>query len=273
MMPSHAAPVETIRSRHNARLKDLRQRLLHPGDAADNRIAIEGEHLLLEAIRSGLEIESIFLREDRVSQPLLQNIGGRRTFVVAADAFNHACITESPQGIAAIVSLPQWRLENLLKTPAPRLVVLAGLQDPGNAGTILRTAEAFGATGVLLTPGSVHPANQKVLRAAAGSSFRLPIIALADVRLLKHLQSRKIPVYAAEARLGTAVMDADLTGPWAFVVGNEGAGIPKEVLPYCTATLSIPCPGPVESLNAGVAAAVLLYESARQRAALPGPRS
>lgn len=265
MTSSHAAPVETIRSRQNARLKELRQRLLRPGEAADGRIAIEGEHLLLEAIRSGLEIEAIFLREDRVSRRLLQNIGERQMYVVAADAFNHACITESPQGIAAIVSLPQWRLETLLKGPTPRLVVLAGLQDPGNAGTILRTAEAFGATGVLLTPGSVHPANQKVLRAAAGSSFRLPVIALDNVRLLKHLQSEKIPVYATEAHLGTAVMAADLTGAWAFVIGNEGAGIPKEVLPYCTSTLSIPCPGPVESLNAGVAAAVLLYEAARQR--------
>lgn len=255
------------------RLKDLRRRLLHPGDAGDGRIAIEGEHLLLEAIRSGIEIDAVFLREDRVSQGTFDNLAGRQIFVVAEEAFNHACATESPQGIAAIVSLPQWKLGTLLNAPVPRLVVLAGLQDPGNTGTILRTAEAFGATGVLLTPGSVHPANQKVLRAAAGSHFRLPVILLEDVRLLKHLQSKKIPVYATEARLGTAVTDADLSGAWTFVIGNEGAGISKEVLPYCTATISIPCPGPVESLNAGVAASILLYEAARQREVAGSHRS
>lgn len=265
MMPRPTTSTETIRSRQNARLKDLRQRLLRPNESEDGLIAIEGEHLLREAVRSGLRIDTLFLREDRILLEPLADLGNPLTFVVGADAFDHACATESPQGIASLVAGPQWSLEKLLRQEDSRLVVLAGLQDPGNAGTIIRTAEAFGASGVLLTPGSVNPWNQKVLRASAGSSFRLPVISLEKVGLLKHLQAKKISLYACEARLGTSAIDADLQGQWAFVIGNEGAGIPKDALPFCSATIHIPCPGSVESLNAGVAAAILLYEASRQR--------
>lgn len=261
---SNAGP-EVIRSRQNARLKDLRERLTRPNHTSDGLLAIEGEHLLLEAARSGLRMHSLFLREDRALPQILTSFGKAEIYIVSKDAFDHACGTESPQGIAALVGAPSWTLEKLLQEKVSRLVVLAGLQDPGNAGTVIRTAEAFGATGVLLTPHSVHPWNQKVLRASAGSSFRLPVIALDKVVSLKQLRAKKISMYACEARLGTSIIDAELQGPWALAIGNEGSGIPKDVLPFCSATIHIPCPGPVESLNAGVAAAILLYESSRQR--------
>jgi len=245
----------------------LHQRLLHPNYRNDGLVAIEGEHLLLEAVRSGLRIDTLFLRDDRPRLENLTDFGNPSIFTVAADAFDHACVTESPQGIAALVAEPEWSFETLLRLKTFRLIVLAGLQDPGNVGTIIRTAEAFGADGVVLTPGSVHPWNQKVLRASAGSSFRIPVIALESVALLKKLQAKKIPLYACEARLGTSAIEADLQGSWIFVVGNEGSGIPKDVLPFCSATVHIPCPGPVESLNAGVATSILLYEASRQRSA------
>lgn len=259
-----ASSEEVIRSRQNARLKDLR-RLLRAGDAENGLIAVEGEHLLLEAVRSSLRIDTLFLREDRAASPGWPDVGEGVRFTVAADAFDSVCLTESPQGIAALVEAPQWSFDSLLREETPRLVVLAGLQDPGNVGGILRTAEAFGATGVLLTPGTVHPWNQKVLRAAAGSSFRLPVVPLEKIALLEHLRGGGVSLYACSAKAGDSVFDANLSGGFALVIGNEGAGIPAKVRAMCSGQIHIPCSGPVESLNAAVAAAVLLYEASRQR--------
>lgn len=258
-----AAPAETIRSRQNGRLKNLRQRFLRSDRTEDGLIAIEGEHLLEEAVRSGLRIDTLFLREDReLTNELL--LGNPLTFFVATDAFDYACATESPQGVAALIEAPRWSLDALLQVANPVLLVLAGLQDPGNVGTIIRTAEAFGATGILLTPGTVHPWNQKVLRASAGSSFRLPVIFLDEDALLERLRAKSIPLYATSPQAETSLVNASLKPPLAFVIGNEGAGIPMSVLGYCSGAIHISYSGPVESLNAAVAASILLYEISRQ---------
>jgi len=266
-MPDCTAPAsaETIRSRQNARLKDLRRRLLHPGIGTDGLIAIEGDHLLHEAERSGLRFDTVFLRGDRVATGEHAFPSHVKILAIAADAFNHACATDSPQGIAALVAAPQWKLESLLAVSEPRIVILAGLQDPGNVGTIIRSAEAFAASGVLLIPGSVSPWNQKALRASAGSSFRLPIVSLGDVSQLRRLAEKHIPTYACVADAGESIYNSDLGAPIAFVIGNEGAGIPDEILPFCDGSLRVPCPGNVESLNAAIAASIVLYEASRQR--------
>lgn len=260
-----SASAEIIRSRQNARLKDLRQRLLHPAVGEDGLIAIEGDLLLQEAQRSRLRIDTIFLREDRVAGKYPALDGNVKVLTVAADAFDHACATDSPQGIAALVKAPEWTLESMLAADEPRLLILAGLQDPGNLGTIIRSAEAFAVSGVLLTPGSVSPWNQKALRASAGSSFRLPIVSLANVSLLRTLAEKRIPTYACVAYAGASIVDTDLRGPIAFIIGNEGAGISNEVLSLCGGSLHVPCPGQVESLNAAIAASIVLYEASRQR--------
>ena len=260
-----SASAETIRSRQNARLKDLRQRLLHPAIGEDGLIAIEGDHLIQEAERSGLRFDTVFLREDRVAERDRIFPSWVKVLAVAVDAFDHACATDSPQGIAALVKAPEWTLESLIAADEPRIVILAGLQDPGNVGTTVRSAEAFAASGVLLTPGSVSPWNQKALRASAGSSFRLPVISLADVSLLPRLAERRIPMYACVADSGDSVVESELRGPVAFVIGNEGAGIPEEILSFCDGSLHVPCPGQVESLNAAIAASIVLYEASRQR--------
>jgi RNA methyltransferase, TrmH family len=266
-MPDFVASIsaEVIRSRHNARLKDLRQRLLHPAIGDDGLIAIEGDHLLQEAERSGLCFDTVFLREDRVAEREWAFPGNAKVLTVAVDAFDHACATDSPQGVAALVKAPQWTLESLLDADEPRLIILAGLQDPGNMGTIIRSAEAFAASGVLLTPGSVSPWNQKALRASAGSSFRLPVVSFADVSQLRHLADKHIPTYACVADARASILEADLRGPIGFVIGNEGAGISDEILSLCDGSLHVPCPGHVESLNAAIAASIVLYEASRQR--------
>jgi TrmH family RNA methyltransferase len=266
-MPDYmaAAPAEIIRSRQNARLKDLRQHFIHPTTGEDGLIAIEGDHLLQEAERSGLRFDTVFLREDRVAERNRAFPSGVKFVTVAADAFDHACATDSPQGIAALVEAPEWKLESLLSVDELRLVILAGLQDPGNLGTIVRSAEAFAASGVLLTPGSVSPWNQKALRASAGSSFRLPIVSLIDISQLRRVAEKEIPLYACTADAGDSIVEADLRGPIAFVIGNEGAGISHQILGLCNGSLHVPCPGHVESLNAAIAASIVLYEASRQR--------
>jgi TrmH family RNA methyltransferase len=256
---------EIIRSRQNARLKDLRQRFLHPAIGEDGLIAIEGDHLLQEAERSRLQVHTVFLREDRAAERDRAFHSRVKFLTVAADAFDHACATDSPQGIAALVKAPEWELESLLTANEPRLVIVAGLQDPGNVGTIIRSAEAFAASGVLLTPGTVSPWNQKALRASAGSSFRVPVVSLADVSRLRRLAESRIPMYACIADSGDSIYEADLRGPIAFVIGNEGAGISEEILSFCGGSLHVPCPGKVESLNAAIAASIVLYEASRQR--------
>jgi hypothetical protein len=123
-----SASTEIIRSRQNARLKDLRQRLLHPAIGEDGLVAIEGDHLLQEAERSGLPFDTVFLREDRAAERERAFASNVQVLTVAADAFDHVCATDAPQGIAALVKAPEWTLESMLAVDEPRLVILAGLQ-------------------------------------------------------------------------------------------------------------------------------------------------
>ncbi len=153
---------------------------------------------------------------------------------------------------------------------APLIVVLAGIQDPGNLGTIIRSAEAFGAAGVVCLPGTVNAWNPKAVRASAGSVFRLPVLSVGEEEMLEQLRDARVRVLATTTG---GAQPADLTNlaePVALVIGNEGNGVPMDLAAKAHGAITIPCPGPVESLNAAVAASVLLYEAARQRSAQNG---
>jgi tRNA(Leu) C34 or U34 (ribose-2'-O)-methylase TrmL len=146
------------------------------------------------------------------------------------------------------------------------ILVAAGLQDPGNLGTLVRSAEAFGVAGVLTTPGTVSGWNQKALRASAGSVFRLPVVAV-GVAELAALKQRGVRLLAAVGS-GDAVaaQEVDFSGSCALMIGNEGVGLSDELLELADERVTIPCPGRVESLNAAIAGSLLLYEASRQRA-------
>ena len=148
----------------------------------------------------------------------------------------------------------------------PLLVILAGLQDPGNLGTILRSAEAFGATGILSLPGTVSPWNAKAVRASAGSVFRLPLLAVTAEECFTHLREAGVKIWTTAVQSAQPANQVDIASPTAILIGNEGKGVAVELAAQADGTLTIPCPGPVESLNAAVAASVLLYEASRQRA-------
>jgi RNA methyltransferase, TrmH family len=149
----------------------------------------------------------------------------------------------------------------------PLILIAAGLQDPGNLGTLVRSAEAFGATGVLVTPGTVSAWNQKALRASVGSVFRMPV-AVATVEEIAELKSRGVRLLATvgfDDAETIAAQEMDFSTACALMIGNEGSGLAAEWMEMADARVTIPCPGPVESLNAAIAGSLLLYEASRQR--------
>jgi TrmH family RNA methyltransferase len=188
--------------------------------------------------------------------------------LVPASLLNAILATETPQAVAALVEPPDWTWAHILdshRKTAPLVLVLAGLQDPGNLGTILRSAEAFGADGVICLPGTVSAWNPKAVRASAGSVFRLPLLSVEVDECFLRLREARVKVWTTTVHAAEPVDLVNLAGPVAVLIGNEGNGIPLELAAKAEAALTIPCPGAVESLNASVAASVLLYEAARQR--------
>ncbi len=264
------ARIRIVQSRGNARLKELRAAFAATSRSASREVAVEGEHLLLEALRSRLRLATVFVRTG--SEALIDRLVlPENTDLVALspELFGSAVATEHPQGIAALVEAPEFRPEDLLSVQSPLVLVLAGLQDPGNLGTLVRSAEAFGASGILALPGTVSLWNQKALRASSGSAFRMPFLRMTDDEALSFLRSHRVPIAATVARGGLDANAVDLAGPLALLIGNEGAGLAPHWIAAADHRITIPCPGPVESLNAAVAGSVLLYECARQRAAAP----
>jgi TrmH family RNA methyltransferase len=263
-------PIRIVQSKQNARLKELRRALTHPGREARSLAGIEGPNLLEEALRAGLRVACVFAAQG--SEGLLEELAlpaETEILLLPKELLDAALTTEAPQPIAALVETPDWTWERLLggqPTAAPLLLVLAGLQDPGNLGTILRSAEAFGADGVLCLPGTVSAWNPKAVRASAGSVFRLPLLSASVEEGFARLRAAGVKIWTTAVHGAEAAGLVDLAGPVALLIGNEGNGVAGDLAARADGAVTIPCPGPVESLNAAVAASVLLYEASRQRA-------
>jgi len=262
-----------ITSRENHWLKTFRA-ALHSSRPEDNRIALEGVHLVTEAIRSGLRIEAILssVSGERHLAALQAKLDRPTLILRTTDKlFDSIAATETPQGIAALAHAPEYKLENLLRADDSLVIVLVAAQNPGNVGAILRSAEAFGATGVIATRGTAHPYSPKALRASSGSSLRLPILAeLAPSIALAQLRVSGLKLFAASPSQNPAARrpdELDLRAPFALLIGNEGAGLPPEIERSADARIRIQLAEPVDSLNAAVAASLILYEAARQRRA------
>jgi RNA methyltransferase, TrmH family len=265
-----------IEGRHNPLIKQVRQAFTHAEltDAGD--CAIEGLHIIEEAIRSGLRFSAVLFRESAQghTERLLPQIGSHvETLLLPDKLFDSVVPSESPQGVAALVRPKEFSLDDLIeRLHVGPMIVLAGLQDPGNLGTILRSAEAFSSAGVILGEGTVSPFNSKVIRASAGSIFRLPMIhnrgkskpAKLD-EICKKLRAQKVRLIATSSHKGTPLDQADLKTRAAVFFGNEGAGLPRDLMAQMDESIAIPHSSQVESLNAGVAASIVLYEAARQR--------
>jgi len=258
-----------VSSRQNTLVKDLRKALSQGEPTAEGYLAIEGVRIIEEAIRSGLRFHAVFFSEAGSAHAtrLLPQIGSHVEVLLLPDeVFVSAVSTESPQGVAALVKLRPQKFEDLLESPADSLLVgVAGIQDPGNLGTVIRSAEAFGARAVLLGEKTVSHFNPKTVRGSAGSIFREPLIRVKLGESITRLKQLGMHVLATSSHKGKPLHDADFTGAAMIVVGNEGAGIPQEILSLADELVTIPHSPRVESLNAGIAASILLYEAARQR--------
>jgi TrmH family RNA methyltransferase len=259
-----------VSSRQNALVKDLRKAFAQGEPTSEGFIAIEGVRIIEEAIRSGLRFQAVFFSQSGVAHAgrLLPQIAGQtETLLLPDDIFSSAVSTDTPQGVAALVKLRPVKLEDLLEQTGgnPLIVAVAGIQDPGNLGTIVRSAEAFAVRGVLLGEKTVHPSNPKVVRASAGSLFREPLINVKLAEAIAHLKQNGYRVVASSSHKGEPLYRSDFTGPLALLIGNEGAGLPHEILAQADELITIPHSSRVESLNAGMAASILLYEVSRQR--------
>ena len=250
--------MERITSRHNPLLAQIRK--LNASREARRESGLftgEGPKLLAEAVRWGGEIVAVVSREG-AEVPCPEGV---RHAEVPGDVLESISDTRSPQGV---VFLCRRSRPEPPETPAPgRYLVLDGVQDPGNVGTIWRTADALGAEGVFLLPGCADPFSPKTVRATMGACFRLPVWEDTPEALRRRMDKAGIPLWATALREDTADVRAAALNPSAVVIGSEGRGISDEVLALCAGTLKIPLRARCESLNAAAAAAVVLWEGAR----------
>jgi RNA methyltransferase, TrmH family len=267
-MPAAPDRLRPVSSRQNSFVKDLRAAFHHGELTSQGDCAVEGVKTVEEAIRSGIRISAVFVSEssrERASRLLPQLGSHTETLLLPDEVFRSAVTSETPQGIAALVRVKQHSLEDLLRVIEPLIVVACGLQDPGNLGTVIRSAEAFGATGLIATDGTVNPYNPKVIRGSAGSLFRFPVAKAEGAAVLATLRERGIRILATSSHKSVPLPDLDLSGPLAILFGNEGAGVPRDLLKSADQIIGIPHNPKVESLNAGIAASVVLYECSQQR--------
>jgi TrmH family RNA methyltransferase len=259
----------TLTSARNPMLKEVRKAILRGTTTADGFAVAESFHLLEGALRSDCGIGAVFAAES-VKSAVERHVGGLkkvRVMVLPDELFRSISATEASQGVMALVRPPAWTLEQLFRGRS-LVVILDGLQDPGNAGTIVRAAEAFGATGVVFLKGAVSPYNPKCLRASAGSIFRVPLVPAMDERLLlAAVEQRKLEMFALMPKGALEVGECNFSDKCAIIVGSEGRGV-SERLRGKARDVRIPTVG-VESLNAALAAGIALYAARKQRMITP----
>ena len=250
--------VEHITSRQNPLVGHIRR--LNASRAyrrERGEFVCDGPKLLAEALRWGAEITAVVAEEGR-SVPCPP---GAREVSVPAELLKSLSTTETPQGVLFLCRAPDLSAPD--KLTGARYLVLDGVQDPGNVGTVWRTADAFGADGLILLPGCADPFSPKTVRATMGACFRLPVWEIERETLTARLTDAALPLYATALRADTEdVRRADLRR-CAVVIGSEGKGVSEETLALCGQTLKIPMRARCESLNAAVAASVVLWEMAR----------
>lgn len=261
-----------VTSPENEQLKLIRALQLRKRREAHGKMLLEGVRFLEEALEAGVQLELA-----AYSPRVMANQRGQRlveavrqvcpTVLAVTDTLMEKLAgTDSPQGVLAVAGIPEFGLEDLEAGAGSCLVVLDGLQDPGNLGTIVRTAAAAGAGGLILGKGTVDLYNPKVLRATMGAVFRLPVLTGVELPgVLGWLKKRDVRLAAADPRSARLYFEEDYTKPTAFLIGNEGSGLSPEVSALAEVRVAIPMASGVESLNAAVSAGLLMYEAVRQR--------
>jgi RNA methyltransferase, TrmH family len=232
---------------------------------------IEGPHLVEEALLSGV-LEKVLYSpkailsidgKDLIRRIKHANIPAEETIEAILNSISDV---SRHQGIVASAKIKEHEIVSVLGSDDPLILIACAIQDPGNLGTMIRTADAVKASGVVLTSGTVDLYNDKVIRATAGSIFHLNIVKIDDIiEMISSLKRRGVKVFSTSLDAKKSLYEADLKGPTALIIGNEGSGVPLEIEHLCDESIYIPMKGDAESLNAAVSSAVILYEAFRQR--------
>jgi RNA methyltransferase, TrmH family len=231
---------------------------------SEGAFVVEGAKLLVSALDAGAEVEAVFVGGDDTPPPVVGAVvqrareAGARIFELAPGVLERAADTVAPQPVMAVVRTPRTTMDDL--AGATFVVVCVDVRDPGNAGAVIRCADAAGADGVVCCEGTADPFNPKTVRASAGSVLHLPVVVGGDPRdVLDRLGDQGLRRLAARAHGGTPHTEVDLVAPLAFVLGNEAAGLPATLADRLDGAVTIPMAGRVESLNVSTAAAVLCF--------------
>lgn len=257
--------MEIIRSRDNKLLKQSRKLNIRKYRGESCEFMIEGVRFIEEAVKSGASIKYCLCSESLVSDRVEKvkgelRKGGTDVYLVEDGLLKDICDTKTPQGIAAVVEISQPNM-NLLLDSGKIIIMLDRIQDPGNLGTIIRTAHAAGAGGVILSEGSVDPYSPKVLRSTMGSIFHVPVVYSCNLLDIgAELKKKGYTIYASSLDASNPYYDQKYGKRCAVIIGNEANGIEKSLLDLADRLIRIPMPGGAESLNASVACGIILFE-------------
>jgi len=259
----------TITSRQNPLVARFRDAARGDGGAV---LLLDGPHLVGEAVSAGVALQIAAVTPSALESGELQGLvsalgrQGVEVTLVSAQVMDAISPVRSPSAIVALAKRPDDARAQLYRRASPVVVVAVDVQDPGNIGAIVRVAEAAGATGVVAAGASANPFGWKALRGSMGSALRLPVVTGIDPQeAVAEARRHGCRIVATVPRDGQRLFDANLTGPLALLIGGEGRGLPSEIAEAADERVTIPMQAPVESLNAAVTAAVLLYEAGRQQ--------
>jgi TrmH family RNA methyltransferase len=246
--------VDRIESVKNQKVKQWRKLHTRKEREATGTFMIEGLHLVEEALKTKEMIKDLIVCED-TTLPTHWNIDQLNVILVTKEVMKAISDTEAPQGVAAICEFQKQHGADSWE----KVLFVDGVQDPGNLGTIIRTADAAGIDGIILGEGTVDHYNSKVIRSSQGSLFHLPIVNGNLMEWLQVYKEKQIPIYGTSLQNGVSYREASPTGQFCLIIGNEGSGVKKELLQQTTKNLYIPIYGGAESLNVGIATGILLY--------------
>jgi len=261
--------VKIVSSRQNRLV--ARYRAAARGDARDVAL-LDGLHLVSEAVEAGVRIRHVAVKSDAMTitevGALIERLthSGVDVVSVSPSVMNALSAVRSSSSIVALVDRPVADVDRVFDAPRPLVVIAADVQDPGNLGAIVRVAEAGGASGVIAAGASADPFGWKALRGSMGSALRLPIGSRSEIaRAADDARQHGCRIFSTVPRQGRSVFDCDFRGPGAIFIGSEGPGLPQAVIESSDERVTIPMQPPVESLNAAVTAALIVYEARRQR--------
>lgn len=258
--------MEIIRSKENAFIKQVRKLKEKKHRMESNQFLVEGFRFVEEAVMSNYEVPYLFVDEKHLNKwnesGMTDKISkSTEVYLLGEQVFKIISGTETPQGIIGVVK----NRKNELKTGNGFYVLVDRIQDPGNMGTIIRTAHAAGALGLIYTKGTVDAFNEKTLRSSMGSVFHIPIIEDEELSITRELKKNGYSIIVSSLDTSNNFYEADLKKNLVICIGNEGNGIGEEVFQMADTKIKIPMPGGAESLNAAVAASIMIFEIVRQR--------